>query len=279
MCGSHFLPSDYLYPKRKLEKGAHLKKNAIPSVFEKPDGALEASSRTDGEYSSIYTAQGLSSVIGREIVSVYPAINGMLDSCVRVLNTIVSPRIQRSNRRSRDRVYVLWTRMNGPFPQPQGTTWLPNHLVPLIGKDQVSPGEKTSSPISVDSLSPYFIQSPLKSNMVEDKPSTITTMPSPSTPPVSVDSPSLNFIQSPLKTTPTDHKRENITLSDHSVSDCQTTQESNVVEDEPSAISPTTIPPPNTPPGETSSIREHQLDSQRSMSNNEPAFQDNPQQL
>ena len=27
-----------------MEKGAHLKKNAIPSVFEKPDGALEASS-------------------------------------------------------------------------------------------------------------------------------------------------------------------------------------------------------------------------------------------
>lgn len=37
------MPSDYLYPKRKLEKGAYLKKNAVPSVFGKADGALEAS--------------------------------------------------------------------------------------------------------------------------------------------------------------------------------------------------------------------------------------------
>ena len=44
LCSSHFLPSDYLYPKRKLEKGAYLKKNAVPSVFGKADGALEASS-------------------------------------------------------------------------------------------------------------------------------------------------------------------------------------------------------------------------------------------
>ena len=27
------MPSDYLYPKRKLEKVAYLKKNAVPSVF------------------------------------------------------------------------------------------------------------------------------------------------------------------------------------------------------------------------------------------------------
>ena len=38
------MPSDYLYPKRKLEKGAYLKKNAVLSVFGKADGALEASS-------------------------------------------------------------------------------------------------------------------------------------------------------------------------------------------------------------------------------------------
>ena len=38
------MPSDYLYPKRKLEKGAYLKKNAVPSVFGKADGSLEPSS-------------------------------------------------------------------------------------------------------------------------------------------------------------------------------------------------------------------------------------------
>ena len=33
LCSNHFLSSDYLYPKRKLEKVTYLKKNAVPSVF------------------------------------------------------------------------------------------------------------------------------------------------------------------------------------------------------------------------------------------------------
>ena len=81
-----------------------------------------------------------------------PCHHRMLDNCVCILNTIVSPRIQRSNRRFRDRVYMLWTRMSGPLPHLQGKTWLSNHFVPLIGKDQV-PGVKPSTPIGVEDVS------------------------------------------------------------------------------------------------------------------------------
>ena len=110
----------------------------------------------NGGFSSIFTVQALSTVIVWEIVSVFPAMNGMFDSCVRILNTVVPPRVQ-SKHRCRDRVYVLWTRMCRTFPQPRGKTWLPNHFVPLIGKDQITSEVKTSSPVSMDSPSPDFV--------------------------------------------------------------------------------------------------------------------------
>ena len=115
----------------------------------------------DGKFSSITV--GLSSVINRAIVSVYPPMNGMLDNCVRILYTVISPRRHTLKHGCRDRVYVLWTRVSGPFPQPKCRLWLPNHFVPLLGNDQISSGSKTSSPISNDSPSPHFITSSIKS--------------------------------------------------------------------------------------------------------------------
>ena len=66
----------------------------------------------DGKFSSIFTVQGLSSVINRAIVSVYLPMNGMLDNCVRILNTVISPRRHTLRHGCRDRVYVLWTRVS-----------------------------------------------------------------------------------------------------------------------------------------------------------------------
>ena len=112
----------------------------------------------DRKYSSIFTMQALSSVIGREIVSVYPAINGLLDKCLSILNTVLLPRISTS-RRCGSRIFLLWTRMAGPIPQPRGRTWIPDHFVPLIEK--VAPQLNSSSPINVDSPKPNFDMSPL----------------------------------------------------------------------------------------------------------------------
>ncbi|CAB4015459.1 Hypothetical predicted protein [Paramuricea clavata] len=112
----------------------------------------------DRKYSSIFTMQALSSVIGREIVSVYPAINGLLDKCLSILNIVLLPRISTS-RRCGSRIFLLWTRMAGPIPQPRGRTWIPDHFVPLIEK--VVPQLNSSSPINVDSPQPNFDMSPL----------------------------------------------------------------------------------------------------------------------
>ena len=131
------------------------------------------------EFSRIFTVQGLSSVISREIVSVHPAINGMLDQCVGILNIIVSPRMQTLKHRSRDRIYVIWTQMSGCFPQPQGKTWLPDHFVPLIVNDQIPSCRNTSSLVNVEIPSPNFIQSPLNRSAVAEESITIEPIASP----------------------------------------------------------------------------------------------------
>lgn len=89
----------------------------------------------DGEFSSIFTMQALASVVGREIVSVYPAINGMLDKCISILNTILQPRIPGSRNRFKERIYIMWTRLSGTLPRQRNTHWLPNHFVPLVEQD------------------------------------------------------------------------------------------------------------------------------------------------
>ena len=155
----------------------------------------------DRAYSSIFTAKGLSSVTGREILSVNPTINGMLDNYARILNTILCPRLQTPQRRYRERVFILWTRMGGPFPHPQDQLWLPNHFVPLIGNDEMSSGGNTSSPISVDTkiVPPFIEMSPMK--------------------PLSI----------------TDHENNDSVIKDNSVSASQVKQESTLLEEAPSS--------------------------------------------
>ena len=107
----------------------------------------------DLEYSSVFVMQALSSVIGREIVSVYPAMNGLLDNCLSILNTVIVPRISTSRRKD-GRIYLLWTKMVGPIPHPRYKTWTPDHFVPLIKKPSDKLVPQTSSPINVDSPKP-----------------------------------------------------------------------------------------------------------------------------
>ena len=146
----------------------------------------------DGNFSSVFTIQGLShSVIGREIVSVYPAMNGMLDSCMRILNTVITPRVSLSRNTSRGRVYVLWTRMCGTCPQPRDQIWLPNHFVPLIEECHSTSDANTSSPVSVTSPSPKIVASPLDTtttpsndDSTEQQPTAADNNPNPNTSPL-----------------------------------------------------------------------------------------------
>ena len=89
-------------------------------------------------YSSAWTIQALSTVIGRDIVSIYPTVNGVADKTVPILHTTIEPR----NKLSRQQLHIMWSSTMSP---PPVGIWTPNHFVPLI--------ERKSTPIEV-TLSP-----------------------------------------------------------------------------------------------------------------------------
>ena len=113
----------------------------------------------DGAYSSIFTMMALSSVLQREIRSVYPAMNGVLDKCVGILNTTLCPRIA-NKKRSVESIYLMWTRAEGKLESGnEFRTWVPNHFVPLVEQNsainyvssshELSHDRKTSSPTTM----------------------------------------------------------------------------------------------------------------------------------
>ncbi len=86
---------------------------------------------TDFAFSSALTMQAAATVLRREIISIYPVLNGVLDWCVAILNTTFQPRTKATGRP----VYIMWSSTYYPWP---GKTWTPNHFVPLlIDHDQV----------------------------------------------------------------------------------------------------------------------------------------------
>ena len=76
-------------------------------------------------YSSAWTCFALSDVIRRDLVSVYPRVNGPLDRTARILDTTFSPQQKMVNAP----VYVMWTSAS---PRQLDKTWTPNHFVPLV---------------------------------------------------------------------------------------------------------------------------------------------------
>ena len=81
----------------------------------------------DGGSASIWALCGLSSVIRRQIRSVYPrSINGDSDAVALTLNTLLSPRISCDQV---EPVVIMWTRSDPPNSRGM---WLCNHFVPLV---------------------------------------------------------------------------------------------------------------------------------------------------
>ena len=68
-------------------------------------------------------------------MSVYPAMNGMLNKSINILNVVLHPRISTFRYKSKDRLYVMWTRSSGTLPRQRNRTWFPNHFVPLVQQD------------------------------------------------------------------------------------------------------------------------------------------------
>ena len=86
---------------------------------------------TDSAFSLAWTMQAAAMVLRREIVSIYPSLNGVLDWCVAILNRTFQPRTKATGRP----VYIMWSSTYYP---KTGYTWTPNQFVPLlIDPDQV----------------------------------------------------------------------------------------------------------------------------------------------
>ena len=78
-------------------------------------------------WSGAWTLMAISSVVKRDIVSVYPHVNGPLDRYARLLDTIFTP-IERKIHCS---IYVVWTCKGN-----RQRWWTANHFVPLIEMDE-----------------------------------------------------------------------------------------------------------------------------------------------
>ena len=112
-------------------KDSYLKKHKNSGIkFVSPDysEAVKDCSR-EGKYSSAWTIDAAATVLQRKISSVYPPVNGLLDKTVSILNTTFMPNLD--NCTQTPPIFLMWTNVSPPRP---GTTWIPNHFVPLLIK-------------------------------------------------------------------------------------------------------------------------------------------------
>lgn len=79
-----------------------------------------------GSYSCVWTLCALSTVLKRDIISLYPAINGEEDAAVGILTCDLHPRTREYV--DSEPIRILWTRTQ---PVASGMFWTPNHFVPL----------------------------------------------------------------------------------------------------------------------------------------------------
>jgi len=84
----------------------------------------------NGGYSCIWTMYALTTVLRRNIESVYPTINGQSDLAAKIANTILIPLSKEDLVISLEPIFIMWTRA---APMLDSTIpWTPNHFVPLL---------------------------------------------------------------------------------------------------------------------------------------------------
>ena len=86
--------------------------------------ATKRITKCDG-WCGAWVFMALSSVIKRDICSVYPRMNGMIDKCAQILDTIFSPK----ERLIRQHIYIMWSRVD---EQEKDQDWRPNHFIPFM---------------------------------------------------------------------------------------------------------------------------------------------------
>ena len=75
--------------------------------------------------SSVWLLMPAATVMKRNIVSVYPPVNGHQDRTFSILNKSFSPRVPGTY----DEINILWS---GYIARNSSQTWTPSHFVPLI---------------------------------------------------------------------------------------------------------------------------------------------------
>lgn len=109
------------------------------------DHAVQCCSSVSG-YSCIWTIAALSTVLQRRIVLIYPDINGVEDQAQFICSRVVQPkRCENLPGTQQQDLYIMWT----CDVMMSGTTWEPNHFVPVVEMQ-----EATST--SVDSTALVF---------------------------------------------------------------------------------------------------------------------------
>ena len=95
---------------------------------------------TDGAYMSVWNMIVLSTVVGKPIQSVYPALNGDKDKTLGYLNKL----FKTNENQNRETITVLWSRL-GPCRRP---SWTPNHFVPILPHSSQQPSKPKTSIIT-----------------------------------------------------------------------------------------------------------------------------------
>ncbi|KAG0720132.1 Vertnin [Chionoecetes opilio] len=82
-----------------------------------------------GSSSTGWTLHAAASALRRPIVSLYPAVNGMLDPAVTSLNKTFQPLKQEKRKKNLKPVVVMWSSF---VRRHQQGTWTPDHFVPVL---------------------------------------------------------------------------------------------------------------------------------------------------
>ena len=83
----------------------------------------------NGAYSSAWAIAAASSVLHREVFTLFPPVNGPQDKAALDLSIVFYPRHPLPKKTRPDRLYLMWTSTAPPTP---GRMWIPNHFVSLV---------------------------------------------------------------------------------------------------------------------------------------------------
>ena len=100
-------------------------------------------------YSSMWTMIALANVINIPIKSIYPPVNGLLDSTLQILNRTLIPNGSTST--TSEVLTIMWTSII--CPKEDGRIWIPNHFVPVIERSKRT--SKCNSPSESQKTEPF----------------------------------------------------------------------------------------------------------------------------